>query len=279
MEFWLNVVGLILSTIGALLLYFFGVAPLRVTATGEGVTTWVNSPTTGERERNKQVYSSHRRWSQTGLLLLIFGFLFQLIGALWPHLISPSIPTGDTPTTTVTPELMTAWATIALAVFTLILVITTRRAAAQEIEDRKNVTRLELTLRLTREYDSEPLTKVREKLAQHLASVGGPPDSWPADTLLDFFETMGHLAHRGLLDDDELLWNDFSMPVLCYWTALTTYVEKRRMQFRDEVVFGEAEWLYNFMQTQEQKRRQARGAAAMPPQTCETFFRAESPDS
>lgn len=178
-------------------------------------------------------------------------------------------------------ECITAWSTFALAVstfalavFTLILVRTTRQAAAQEIEDRKNVTRLELTLRLTREYDSAQFITIREKLGHHLANVGGPPDAWLADTLLDFFETMGHLAHRGLLDN-ELLWNDFSMSVLCYWNGLAGYVEKRRMQFRDEVVFGEAEWLYNFLQAEEQRRRQARGAAAMPLQTCETFFRAE----
>lgn len=80
------VFGLICNTMGAFLLYHFGVEPLRVTQSGEGAITFINSPSPEEREKNKRLYLSHLRYSKGGLLLLVIGFLFQLAGVLWPYI-------------------------------------------------------------------------------------------------------------------------------------------------------------------------------------------------
>jgi hypothetical protein len=50
---------------------------------------------------------------------------------------------------------------------------------------------------------------------------GSPID---AETLLDFFETLGDLTKRKFLDE-RMVWNEFSIAVRCYWRALAPHAE------------------------------------------------------
>ncbi len=173
----------------------------------------------------------------------------------------------------ITPELMTAWATIALAVSTLVLVGVSFWVGRRQINDSKAVSNLEVTLRLMHEYDSEKMRKTRDTLAR-LLHGGGTALSQESEEWLDFLETVGHLARQNLVNQD-LLYNEFSFPVFCYWGALEPAVRRRRIDYDDASMYEEAEWLYRTMLQRERKRRN-NPAYTVPATARAAFFRSET---
>jgi hypothetical protein len=78
----LNLVGLAVNFVGALLLVFFTSPALMVTKEGKGIVGWTNEPTSQEIEKNKRLYRWHQRGFKGGMLLLCVGFLLQLLAEL-----------------------------------------------------------------------------------------------------------------------------------------------------------------------------------------------------
>ena len=74
-----------------------------------------------------------------------------------------------------------------------------------------------------------------------------------AETVLDYFETVGFYARNGLLDND-LLWNDLSDAVRCYWNQLGDYALMQRRANHDATLWENFEWLDQAMAVQERER-------------------------
>ncbi len=78
----LNVIGLLISTAAAVLMYYFPPRVLQYTEKGEPQITFVGNST----EQGKRVGAWQGRWSKVAPALLALGFLLQLFAALIPVL-------------------------------------------------------------------------------------------------------------------------------------------------------------------------------------------------
>ena len=99
-------------------------------------------------------------------------------------------------------------------------------------------TRLEVLLIKEQLYDSEEMINIRCKAAKDI--LKGDFESNETVTLIDFFEGVGLLLRRGALDK-EMVWSDFSGPVLCYWASCEEYIKS--VQKEDALLWGNFEYL------------------------------------
>lgn len=134
-----------------------------------------------------------------------------------------------------------AYSTFVLAISTVVLVIITFFVGWAQIKANRNVSGLQILLRLEDKYDKD-LLEVRSRLSMQLHSLGVPVPQ-DAEEVLDFFETLGHLSKRKLIDQ-KLVQNTFSIPIRCYLIALETYIQSLRQRYNDITIYDQAEWLY-----------------------------------
>lgn len=73
----LNALGLAISTLASVLMYYFPPSLRQYTEAGEQVTHFVGNPS----EKGKRVGARQKRLSKAALALLVFGFLIQFIAS------------------------------------------------------------------------------------------------------------------------------------------------------------------------------------------------------
>lgn len=121
-------------------------------------------------------------------------------------------------------EAVMAFSTLGLAVLTLFLVGITFWVGSSQTQATRDVAALQMFMMLDKKYDK--LLDKRKFLSAWISDENRDLSSplrftaeYDAETLLDFFELLGHLARRGLVDR-KLVQNNFSIAILCYWTRL-----------------------------------------------------------
>ncbi len=152
-----------------------------------------------------------------------------------------------------------AFSTLGLAILTLFLVGITFWVGSNQTRVTRNVAALQMLMLLDKKY--EKLLDTRKFLSASIIDDNRNPDSPfrfeeenSAETLMDFFEMLGHLVRRKLVDQ-KLAQNNFSIAVLCYWTGLEPFVSKIRNKYNnDPTIYEEAKWLYDFMLRKEHQR-------------------------
>jgi hypothetical protein len=79
----LNIIGLIVNAIGAILLIIFTSPPLDVTENGEHYMKWTSDPLSDEqRAANKRKYFWNKFGFKGGVVFLTVGYLIQLWAAV-----------------------------------------------------------------------------------------------------------------------------------------------------------------------------------------------------
>ncbi|MCI4350242.1 MAG: hypothetical protein L3K15_01840 [Thermoplasmata archaeon] len=142
---------------------------------------------------------------------------------------------------------LTAIGTWVLVIGTLILMYWQTRQA-----QRLNSANAVMALR--ERYDTPQLRRTRRALANSLLSE--PGETFPRAELLTFFELLGVMTHRKLLDR-ELVWNSFGGWVSSYYFMLThphDRIAAVRERMGDPLAFAEFEWLYHTVQAIDRKR-------------------------
>ncbi len=79
----INVTGLVINMIGALLLVLFTSPNLDVTETGESFVRWTNSPPSDQRVKNRRKYAKHKHGFKAGVVLLTLGYALQVIAGVF----------------------------------------------------------------------------------------------------------------------------------------------------------------------------------------------------
>ncbi len=100
---------------------------------------------------------------------------------------------------------------------------------------------------LRERFDSPQLRAARRRFASFLLS--NTSDNLPDFQVPAFFELMGAMVHRGVLDR-RLVWNAFGGWITNYFWALehpTDRVRGARDALRDPLILAEFEWLTNLM--------------------------------
>ncbi|MFZ0890813.1 MAG: hypothetical protein WB778_03140 [Thermoplasmata archaeon] len=102
---------------------------------------------------------------------------------------------------------------------------------------------------LREQFDKADMRRSRRRLAHGLLS-GDANTPVPFD-IARFFELIGYLTHRGILEDT-LVWDAFGGWITSYYVCMRSPVDRignARNEFRDHLIFGEFEWLNNRMVT------------------------------
>lgn len=117
---------------------------------------------------------------------------------------------------------------------------------------------------LRERFDGERMRAARRHLAERL--LKRDHDDIASMEVITFFELVGTLTHRGILDH-ELVWEAFGTWISCYYWAARhpeDLIGKLRQDLRDPLVFHEFEWLFNAIEGLDVKHLGARSADVDP---------------
>jgi len=129
---------------------------------------------------------------------------------------------------------ITAWATVALAVVTVWAVIYQTATA-----DR--VAQVQMLLAFTERYDSGALLEARRQLCSQFLKNEALNDG-SADRVLDYFEQVAYFVRREHLRY-EVVENEYSLALRVYWLRLKAYVAQMRIDYADPTFYENMEWL------------------------------------
>lgn len=134
--------------------------------------------------------------------------------------------------------IVTAFSTWVLAVGTLIILFWQTRQT--QVLNSANA-----VMNLRDKFDSTRMRTVRRHLSERL--IKQAHEDIASIEVVTFFELVGTLTHRHVLDED-LVWEAFGSWVTAYWWALrhpVDWVERLRHDLDDPLIFHEYEWLSN----------------------------------
>ena len=129
---------------------------------------------------------------------------------------------------------------------------------------------------MVEKFDSEHMLLERAHLARQLYFKGG--DDKMRDYVMEFFEDLGILHRRRMLDD-ELTWNTFSVYATHWWAACKEFViEERNQENDDPTYFIEFEQLAQRMNEREARELgRTLAEVELPTETVEGFWTVKPP--
>lgn len=148
---------------------------------------------------------------------------------------------------TATLAAIAAFSSWALAIGTLLILYWQTR-----VQQRLNSANAVVELR--QQFDSPRMRRARHHLSSRL--LNNQHEDITSVEVATFFELVGALTHRKVLDED-LIWEAFGTWVVNYYAAMRQPVDligRARTSLQDPLVFHEFEWLTNRIQTIDQHK-------------------------
>lgn len=127
-------------------------------------------------------------------------------------------------------ELLLAYSTIALAVFTAVMAYFTYELAAESKEASFRQIGVQTWLEFEKRFDSADMSQARKKLATQLKTI--PPARYEeiSQQVPEFFEDLGTAYRLGYIDK-KLADSSFSIYVTRYWEALRSDTQAERLRY------------------------------------------------
>ncbi|MCI4330754.1 MAG: DUF4760 domain-containing protein [Thermoplasmata archaeon] len=165
---------------------------------------------------------------------------------------------------------LTAGASWALAIGTLLILYWQTRQA-QRLNSANAV------LELRQQFDSPRMRRARHHLSSRL--INNQHEDITSVEVATFFELVGALTHRRVLDED-LIWEAFGTWIVNYYTAMRRPVDligRARTSLQDPLVFHEFEWLSDRIREIDQRMLGAAHAEVVEsPEETRTILKRES---
>lgn len=163
------------------------------------------------------------------------------------------------------PRAMTDWLSIALwgLIGTWLLVIGTLALMYWQTRTNQHLNSANAVMALRERFDGARMRSARRHLSDRLLKQ--EHHDIASMEVITFFELVGTLTHRRVLDDD-LVWEAFGTWIVAYYLGIRAphdLVAELRTDLRDPLVFHEFEWLYERVRTIDRKREH--GPATPPP--------------
>jgi hypothetical protein len=102
-----------------------------------------------------------------------------------------------------------------------------------------------MVIDLVNTFNSTEMRSHRRELASALQG-NKPIDLLRDAPVLEFFEEIGYMTRRGVLDAG-MVWNSFSWWLEPYYLSAKSSIDQARRQAQSRVFFSETEWLYDRM--------------------------------
>jgi len=149
------------------------------------------------------------------------------------------------------------WSNIAIwsLIGTWVLVVGTLVLMYWQTRTSQHLNSANAIIALRERFDSGHMRAARRTLSTHLLSREREDIS--SMEVITFFELIGTLTHRDVLDDD-LVWEAFGTWVVAYYIALRQpedRIAQLRQDLKDPLIFGEFEWLYRRVEEIEATRQ------------------------
>jgi hypothetical protein len=130
---------------------------------------------------------------------------------------------------------------------------------------------VDLIFNLEDRFDAPDLVNARKLAAKALQNHSSTEE---IDTILDYFETLGILVRRHVVDD-ELAWNSFSHWVLRYAVLTKDHIEARRKTESDDTYWKDFEFLVKRLTKIEKKKRHLKFPPSYSEKQLDRFLKEE----
>jgi hypothetical protein len=145
---------------------------------------------------------------------------------------------------------LSAWAAVAAALGAAAALWTQLRSSRVSLG-------FDLLLRLDERFNGGEMLKTRRKAAKEMLEGADPH----LDDILDFFEMIGMLVRRGVLDG-EMVWHSFFYWLNSYWHLASARISQARTE--DATVWADLTTLYAKLVKLERKERGLADADVVP---------------
>jgi hypothetical protein len=160
---------------------------------------------------------------------------------------------------------------------TWILVVGTLILMYWQTRTGQHLNSANVVMELRERFDSPRMRSARRHLSDRLLRQAH--EDITSMEVITFFELVGTLTHRKILDDD-LVWEAFGTWITSYYTALRGPVDliaQTRSRLADPLVWHEFEWLYHRIDELDRRAvRRAGGAPGDPLEESRTILKGES---
>jgi len=137
-----------------------------------------------------------------------------------------------------TTEMVLAYSTAALALFTAVMAFETFELASESRKASIRQIGVQTWLEFEKRFDSADMVRARRRLAEQLKSK--PPAKYEdiSEKVPDFFEDLGIAYKMGYLDE-KLSKSSFSLYATRYWEALKPFTDETRRRYGADPTFYE----------------------------------------
>jgi hypothetical protein len=173
--------------------------------------------------------------------------------------------------------LIIAFIAVVVSGLTVIFSRRTSKEQAQTAERQRLTASAALLTTVANSYESRDMRERRQKFARRLLRHRDKIDLYDEDSVFDFFEEIGYLVRRGVLDA-EMVWNHFFWQLERYYVAVRKpddLIQKARDKHEFSTLYSEAEWLFKELSS---VRKKCTGSTYHRPgdQAVENFLNYES---
>lgn len=168
-----------------------------------------------------------------------------------------------------TPEIFTAIGTWGLAFLTYFLARATIRAANEQTQSmsqvvnsisgiadsNKEIASVKILIIYIEQFEGKNMLSERSALATLILKNASHEEQQEHETVLDFFETVGLLVRRKLIDV-EMVWSNFGYYAIRWAKACEPYIKKEReLKNNDTTIFEDFMYLTEEMYKMEEAKR------------------------
>lgn len=155
------------------------------------------------------------------------------------------------------------WSNLALwgLIGTWVLVVGTLILMWWQTRSARHLNSANAIMEMRDRWDSKEMRRAR---AQFAAWLLNPEGDFPHLEIPRLFEILGSLTHEGVIEE-RMVWSGLGGYVTAYYTRLrapTDFIAQWRKSWRDELIFGQFEWLYH--RIEKVNARMYRGAIVPP---------------
>ncbi len=160
---------------------------------------------------------------------------------------------------------------------TWILVVGTLLLMYWQTRTGQHLNSANVVMELRERFDAPRMRAARRHLSDRLLRQAH--EDITSMEVITFFELVGTLTHRKILDDD-LVWEAFGTWITSYYTTLRSPVDliaQTRVRLEDPLVWHEFEWLYRRVDELDRRAvRRAGGTVGDSAEESRTILKSES---
>jgi hypothetical protein len=135
-------------------------------------------------------------------------------------------------------------------------------AARNQSKDSKNIASVQIIIIYIQQFEGKDMLLERSKLAEQILNKAEHKDI--QEPVMDFFETVGLLLRRKILDT-EMVWANFAYYAILWEHVCRDYIkEERKLKNNDPTIFADFQYLADEMIKEDMRKRNKKREEIIP---------------